>query len=328
VFPQSGEVTAIFSSARECEMWKDLQHWIVDMRWGKPASLVVDRVKELAPSGTIGVSNLRGTYHLGGTVPYEAWSEVLKGLPNVALQAQNTILDLARMVKGPEEVALLEKVTAANEAAIQVMWDTARPGVAEATVWSAMAAALVQATGEFPCRLSIATNREGNSTNTMACPYVIPPGGVMTEEIAARMAGYQAQSNHSFGIGQPMRPGYEKAMSIACDVYASLLAWIRPGKTIGDLVSEYRRLLEQHGCKATGVAVHTNGLGADRPRLGPSMGTPQDDLELVIEPGFTFTTKPSARLEDGSMAQLGDPLTVTETGARRLGKRPLAPKFV
>src|SRR5579885_1777472 len=31
IFPESGQVTAIFSSARECNMWQDLQRWITDM---------------------------------------------------------------------------------------------------------------------------------------------------------------------------------------------------------------------------------------------------------------------------------------------------------
>jgi len=233
------------------------------------------------------------------------------------------------MIKGPEEIAIIERVTEANEQAIEIMFETARPDVPEATVWTAMTCAMVRATGDMPARLSIAANRDANSSCAQPLPEKIPTGAVMHQEIAARLAGYQAQSNHSFSIGRPAPDGYAKAMSLAVEVFEALVDWIRPGRTIGELVDEYVRLGEARAAKSTGVVVHTNGLGADRPRLGPGVrmagaGSQSDD-GIVIQPGFTFTMKPTIRLDDGSNAQVGDPVTVTERGARRLGHRKLAP---
>ena len=70
------------------------------------------------------------------------------------------------------------------------------------------------------------------------------------------------------------------------------------------------------------MLIHTNGLGADRPRVGP--GAAAHDVDIVIEPGFTFTIKPQIDFK-GLPGQVGEPIAVERSGARRLGHRNLAP---
>lgn len=288
-----------------------------------------ERLRELSPSGVVGVTNLKGMYRYPeGTVSYEGWRAIQEALPRIRFEPNNDILDTARMVKGPEEVAVIEKEAAGNEAAIRTMFETARPGLPESTVWAAVVSTMIQATGDFPARLSIATNREANSTCGQACHYLIPAGGRMSQEICCRLQGYRAQSNHTFVIGGPVPDDYERAMRTAVEVYEGLLAWIRPGRTIGALLAEYQRLAAERDASVSSVVVHTNGLGSDRPRLGPGV-TPGDDDGIVIQPGFTFSIKPSVRMQStGMYAQVGDPLTVTPEGARRLGRRVLEPVVV
>ena len=335
IFPVEGNVTAIVGAERETKLWKYAQEWITDLRWGPGSKLVVDCLRELKPSGKVGVVNLKGGYrYKDGIIPYTTWATILAGLPNVNFVEENSILDLARMVKGPEEVATIEKIVTANEAAIKVMFETARPGVSESTVWLKMAQALMEATGEIPARLSIATNREAHDTNAMAWPAVIPAGGVMGQEISARLQGYQAQSNHLFCIGKPKSDDYRASMTVACEIYQDLVNWVKPGVTVGDVIAEGNRLTAKHRAIISGMLVHTTGLGGDRPRLGHDTrmdggASSISDDTLVIEPGFTFNLKPSIRLSpDGSLGRFGDPLTVTASGARRLGKRAVEPVFV
>jgi Xaa-Pro aminopeptidase len=335
IFPLEGKVTAIVNSEREIKFWKQAQDWISDLRWGVAPRLVVDCIRELSTSGKVAVVNLEGGYRFkDGTIPHTTWESIRTALPNIQFVAENYILDLARMVKGPEEVATIGKIVAANEAAIKVMFETARPGVLESTVWLKMVQALMDATGEIPARVSIATNREAHDTNGMAWPATIPSGGIMGQEISARLQGYQAQSNHLFCIGHPVPADYKAAMTISCEVYQSLVEWVKPGKTIGELVTEASRLTAAHRAIISGMLVHTNGLGGDRPRLGHDtrMDAGNDamsDTDIVIETGFTFNLKPSIRLTpEGNLGRFGDPVTVTEKGAKRLGKRAIEPVVV
>ena len=69
--------------------------------------------------------------------------------------------------------------------------------------------------------------------------------------------------------------------------------------------------------------MHARGLGDDGPAL---LG--DNDLErfskIQLQTGMTFILKPQVRPAEGKgRASLGDTVTVTESGARRLGKREL-----
>jgi hypothetical protein len=70
--------------------------------------------------------------------------------------------------------------------------------------------------------------------------------------------------------------------------------------------------------------MHTCGLGSDRPRVG--LGGQANSMDWVIESGWTFTIKTMFRVSATRVAaQVGEPVTVTDTGARRLGHRDLMP---
>jgi Xaa-Pro aminopeptidase len=130
------------------------------------------------------------------------------------------------------------------------------------------------------------------------------------------LQGYRAQSNHSILTGTKNADQYRAAMNVAIETYLHLVDWIKPGRTIGELLDEFVRFADSRGGKGGGVLIHTNGLGQDRPRLGP--GPTVKDHEIVIQPGFTFTIKTQIEMKQtGARAQVGDPLTVSDIGARR-----------
>jgi Xaa-Pro aminopeptidase len=327
VFPSSGEVTAIVSSEREMRMWVDNLLWPRDIRWGLFSELVPERVKELGlDQSRIGVTGLIHQYQRPeGVIPYETWRRITAALPEATFISANEVLEFSRVVKGPEEIAVIQRITDANEAAIARMMEVARPGVEEATVWIEMAEVLISHTADYPARLSFGSNgRPANASNTMALPIRMEDGGILSQEIDARLQGYRAQCNHSILIGTRNADEYREAMNVAIDVFLGLMDWVKPGKTIGGLLDEFVRLADARGADGTGVLIHTNGLGSDRPRLRPDPSA--QDRDMVIQPGFTFTIKPHVKMRStGASAQVGEPITVTEKGARRLGHRQLVP---
>lgn len=326
VFPGAGEVTAIMGTARDIKQWSQLSNWISDLRHGRESAVIaIERLKELGLKGSVvGVTDLSGCHrNPGGIFSYEDFRRIQEALPETRFVPNNDTLELARMVKGTEELEVIEHIVYANEKAIQAMFEVARPGVELAKVWLAVTTTMIQMTGDYPARVSIAADSAANTTIGLPIPEPIREGAVLSQELCARLQGYRAQCNHSFVVGRPCSEEYRRAMMAATEIYHALLEWIKPGRTIGDLVDEYERLASERRVSVSGVVVHTNGLGNDRPRVGPSVPKPEDRA-LVIEPGFTFTIKPAPKLTDsGQYAEVGDPLTVNETGARRLGKRKL-----
>jgi Xaa-Pro aminopeptidase len=325
VFPAAGEVTAIVASQREQRMWAAQLSWPEEIRWGEFSELVPDRIRELNLAGSrIGITGLRQQYRTPeGSIPFETWQRIVAALPGVTFVPANEVLEFARIVKGPEEIAVIQRITDANEAAIERMMELARPGVEEGELWIEMAKVLISHTADYPARLSLGSgSRTANAGNTMGLPIALEDGGVLSQEIDARLQGYRAQCNHSILTGRKNADRYREAMNIAIECFQGILEWVKPGETIGGLIDEFVRLAERRGAKGGGVLVHTNGLGADRPRVGP--GPAAHDCDIVIEPGFTFTIKPQIDF-NGIPAQIGEPITVSESGARRLGHRALTP---
>jgi len=327
VFPAEGEATAILSSERELRMWAANLSWPSDIRWGEFSKLVPDRLHELGfAKSRIGVTGLLAQYRMGeGTIPFETWRRITAALPEVSFVPANDVLEFSRIIKGQEEIAVIQRITDANEAAIARMMEIAKPGMEEAELWIEMAKVLIAHTADYPARLSLGSNNKtANASNSMGLPIAMEDGKVLCQEIDARLQGYRAQCNHSILIGGKNAEAYRAATNVAIECFQGIVEWVKPGKTIGGLIDEFVRLAEARGAKGGGVLVHTNGLGADRPRVGP--GQAMHDGNIVIEPGFTFTVKTQID-HKGTPALIGEPITVSETGARRLGHRKLEPSI-
>jgi Xaa-Pro dipeptidase len=101
---------------------------------------------------------------------------------------------------------------------------------------------------------------------------------------------------------------------------------MKPGVTFGSLFATYRETVEQRGKGKylwNHPMMHARGLGDDGPAL---LGN--QDLErfskMKLESGMVFILKPQVRAAQGKgRASIGDTVVVTESGARRLGKREL-----
>ena len=329
VFPQNGEVTAIVESERNRDFAMKGQDWIGDVRSGDPADLVVQRLRELELDGArVGLTQFQGHYRAPeGNIPYDVVRQLQEHLPKADLYGENEVLNRARMVRGDEEVAVIEQATAANEAAIRVMIDTARPGLRQQDVWFAMNDVLTRLAGSLPARLSVTFDGASNQSLGMPIPDRIRAGALCSQEICARFQGYRAQCNHTIQVGEGDPKDYATAMRATIDVFNEMLAWLRPGRTIDELCDHYVELCKGKGAEdRSGVMYHSNGLGNDYPRLGPrSRGS---DGAIVLQPNMTFTLKPVLRFPSGTATQYGDPVQITPNGARRLGKRVQEPVIV
>jgi Xaa-Pro aminopeptidase len=325
VLPLEGEATAILSSEREHRMWSRHLEWPSDLRWGSQIDLLIARLKELKAK-KVGVVGLKGVHHRpDGIIPYTSWLKVQAGLPDVEWTSASELLDRCRVVKDDEEIAVIQRITDADEAAIRRMVEVARPGVLEADLWLEISEVLTRATGDWPARLSLGSDDlPSNTSNTMALPVEIEDGSIVSQEIDARLQGYRGQCNHSILVGSRGADAYRDSMQRAIEVFEGLVGWLRPGVTVRQFLSEYEWAATRRRGVAGSVVMHTCGLGSDRPRVG--VGGQANSVDWVIEPGWTFTIKTHFRQVDTRIAtQVGEPVTVTASGARRLGHRHLAP---
>jgi Xaa-Pro aminopeptidase len=327
VFPREGEVTAfIFNRAA---WWKQAQRWVTDVRdgrnrWGQNA---IERINELGlQSGTIGISGLAGLFRAPeGIIPYTSVKAIQDSFPQAKIVNATEMMQEIRAIKSAEEVALLERSAEIVEKTIAAMVENANPGVSEKELYGAMVHAMLANGGELPTLFFLSAGPGISNSSFVPTDYRIQKGDRLINEIEAKYAGYAAQAVSPVVIGAA-DDEYQRMIDISRACFEAILHQMKPGVTFGWLFDIYRDTVERQGQGKylwNHPMMHARGLGDDGPAL---LG--DKDLErfskLELKAGMTFILKPQVRPKEGKgRASIGDTVTVTATGARRLGKREL-----
>jgi Xaa-Pro dipeptidase len=327
VFPHEGDVTAfIFNRAA---WWQKAQNWVTDVRdgrnrWGQNA---IERINELGlQKATIGVSGLAGLFRAPeGIIPYSSIKAIQDAFPQAKLVNATEMMQEIRAIKSAEEVALLEHSAAITEKTIDAMIENANPGVSEKELYGAMIHAMLANGGELPTLFFLSAGPGITNSSFVPTDYRIQKNDRLINEIEAKYAGYAAQAVAPAVIGSP-DDDFVKMIEMSCACFDAILNAMKPGVTFGTLFDLYRETVEQKGAGKylwSHPMMHARGLGDDGPAL---LG--DKDLErfskIQLQLGMTFILKPQVRPAQGKgRASLGDTVTVTENGARRLGKREL-----
>jgi Xaa-Pro dipeptidase len=327
VFPREGDVTAyIFNRAG---WWKQAQRWVDDVRdgrnrWGQNA---IERINELGlQKGTIGISGLAGLFRAPeGIIPYSSVKAMQDAFPNAKFVNATEMMQEIRSVKSAEEVSMLERSAAIIEKTIEAMVENAHPGVSEKELYGAMVHAMLANGGELPTLFFLSAGPGLTNSSFVPTDYRIQKDDRIIDEIEAKYGGYAAQAVCPVVIGTP-DDEYQRMIDISRACFDAILNKMKPGITFGSLFDIYRETVEQHGKGKylwNHPVMHARGLGDDGPAL---LG--DKDLErfskIDLQAGMVFILKPQVRAAQGKgRASIGDTVVVTETGARRLGKREL-----
>jgi Xaa-Pro aminopeptidase len=327
VFPHEGEVTAyIFNRAG---WWKEAQKWVADVRdgrnrWGQNA---IERINELGlQKGTIGISGLAGLFRApDGIIPYSSVKAIQDAFPQARIVNATEMMQEIRAVKSAEEVSMLERSAAIVEKTIETMVEHANPGVSEKELYGAMVHTMLANGGELPTLFFLSAGPGQSNSSFVPTDYRIKKGDRIIDEIEAKYGGYAAQAVCPVVIGKP-DDEYQKMIAISRACFDAILGAMKPGVTFRALFDVYKRTVEELGKGKylwNHPMMHARGLGDDGPAL---LG--DKDLErfskIELQTGMTFILKPQVRPAEGKgRASLGDTVTVTESGARRLGKREL-----
>lgn len=327
VFPAQGEVTSyVFNRAG---WWQKAQNWVADVRDGRNrwSQNAIERIKELAlEKGTIGISGLAGLVRAPeGIIPYSSVKAIQEAFPQAKLVNATEMMQEARAVKSAEEVSFLERSAAIIEKAIEAMVQTANPGVSEKELYATVLHAMLSNGGELPTLFFLSAGPGLTNSSFVPTDYIIQKGDQIVNEIEAKYGGYAAQAVSPMVVGKP-DAAYQAMVDVSRTCFDAVLAAMKPGVTFGTLFDTYTRTVEgadQGKYSWSHPMMHARGLGDDGPAL---MG--DKDIErfskIELKTGMTFILKPQVRPTQGKgRASIGDTVTVTETGARRLGKREL-----
>jgi Xaa-Pro dipeptidase len=332
VFSESGEVTAFVRGANEVEWWSIAQDWVTDIRasrrsWGEP---IAERMNELKlGQARIGVSGLSGLLRAPeGTVVSGMIEKLRKTFPKAQFENATELLQDARSLKGPEEVAWIERAADILDKVVEAILAKAKPGVMEnemvATIWHT----IIANGGDYPSMTHWGAGVDVPWASRIAPHRPLQAGDMINTELEAKYGGYIAQTVQAAGLGEIPRE-LKSAFDASVKVFDALVKYMKPGVTFRAVVTYYRRLVRESGHIPKGMLLHGRGIGEDRPQItgeveGDVYNSPTYlmHLDLPLVEGNVFVLKPGAMPADApDSIRCGDTVVINKEGARRLGKR-------
>jgi Xaa-Pro aminopeptidase len=336
IIPREGEVTLIVP---KIELnWARRRSWIPDVRhhveWSPGGDEVFGGLSLLEK--VLKEKNLaRGRLGLElGFVSARLLQMMTAQLPQVEFQEAAFTIDELRMIKSPEEIAVMRIGAQMAVAELEVELAALRPGVREHEVALKGRAEASRLAAEYliahphagmpldhPVNegLQIITSGERlDMVHALASTRVIEEGDVVLLDFC------RIPQLHNYRIGfsrnaalRPLSAQEQEMYEIVNRSYDAALGVLKPGVPAEqpDLVA--REMLERAGLADTFVHRTGRGVGlegVERPELGAGDKTP-------LAPGMVVTVEPSIYYQ-GFAVHVEDTYLITETGYELLTKTP------
>jgi Xaa-Pro dipeptidase len=252
--------------------------------------------------------------------------ELGRALPGAELDDGDSLMQRARLVKLPEEIALMEEASAIAEALTETAIAAVAPGVRETEVAGEAMRTLYRLGGEMAHLATpfVASGEHMSPPTRLSTDKIIREGDLVFIDIGAMWNGYFSDMGRTVICGRPSRRQQEVYTAVHAALMAGTAA-LRPGNTNDDVADVIHGVADDHGLAEHFISLfigHGLGAGANEPPyVGESLpGAPTVELEI----GMTFALEPliwvegvrgggGVRLEDTIMVDAGGGRTLTRT---------------
>src|SRR5262245_33296364 len=227
----------------------------------------------------------------------------------------------ARMIKLPDEIALMKRSCAVAESALRQMEQAIRPGISENELLAIFWHRVLASGGEHCFTRLIVSGQKTNPWLQEADDKKVATGELVA--IDTDMTGpeaYVADFSRTFLCGETASAEQKEAYRVAHDFVRGCIALIRPGLAYSDFVARCPVLPPEYRQQAYGVIVHGIGTDDESPNI-PLPGDPytempegefQENMVVAVE---CYTGMVGARdgvkLEDEVWVAAGGPVVLS-----------------
>jgi Xaa-Pro dipeptidase len=265
---------------------------------------------DLARTVSVGLSLLGGAL-------VDRIASALGALPK---PADELARDLARL-RTPDELATVERATWIAERGYERLLEYARPGIREFELAAELYCFMKKLGAEDNFLLMSASQH--NLAVRAAGERVLDVGDIILSELTPCYRGQFAQICRTTVIGEP-RPVIGEKFAILQDAMGAGLAAGRAGATVADVTRAINGVIARAGygdyCRPPYMRVRGHGLGITSDRPGDIV----DTNTRVLESGMIFVMHPNQYIPESGYLMCGEPVVVTDSGARSLSARPAA----
>ncbi|MGE4248731.1 MAG: M24 family metallopeptidase [Parvibaculaceae bacterium] len=219
------------------------------------------------------------------------------------------VLWQVRSIKSEREIAYLREIGGITGRAYEHMLAAARPGIRESEVHAALVASLVAQGADSPRYGAIHSGpgnyrRIGGPTDRR-----LAPGDLLWADTGVSRKGYWADYTRTLSIGRPSQE-HQRLYAVAHEACQAMLAAVRPGLPIAELMRVCRRIFAREGLELGAATRVGHGIGADLAEP-PSV---VDANETPLAVGMTLAIEPAVARDDGFLG-VEENFVVTAKGA-------------
>jgi Xaa-Pro aminopeptidase len=243
---------------------------------------------------------------------------IASALGDLPKAADELARDLAR-VRTPEELQVAERAVWIAERGYERLLEYARPGIREFELAAELYCFMKKLGAEDNFLLLSASQH--NLAVRAAGERVLDVGDIILSEITPCYRGQFVQICRTTVIGEP-RPAIREKFAILQDAMGEGLTAGRAGATVAEVTRAINGVIQKAGygdyCRPPYMRVRGHGLGITSDRPGDIV----DSNTRVLESGMMFVMHPNQYIPESGYLMCGEPVVVTESGARALSARP------
>lgn len=317
--------------------------WIPDVRAGQQTTsdiiaTLADRGYDKASIGVVGFGETRPRV-ISETVPFRQFSEISAAFPRARFVDAGWLVEQVRMIKSPEEIALLRKSAELTKAMAAALVESARPGVPEYEIYANMLHASLSRGGEEEMIwMSSGQKPPPHGKRPPSAVRKLEQGDIVVVEYHARYKGYLTGAELSVSLGEPSSK-YQEIYRICVASQKAGIAEMRPGNPFSAAVKGFRAPIIEAGFGSVECGLHGHGLASPEfpsTMYGGEAGSWSDHAyaripSIDFAPNMVLATASDVydpQWDKATGLMLGRTILITEEGPEEMTGLPLDPEMI
>ncbi len=235
------------------------------------------------------------------------------------------VMELARVIKGPDEIKAMRCSVASTEICMGLMQAVTEPGLSENDIWSVMHAENIRRGGEWiECRI-LSSGPRTNPWFQESGPRIVQAGELLAYDTdLVGPYGICADLSRTYLIGDVAPTTEQKRLyRVAHDHIQENMRLLGPGVTAYDITEKGHRLPKEFREGRYGVMMHGVGLCDEYPCVRYPEDVEHHGYDLVFEPGMALCVEAYVGAQGGKEGvKLEDQVIITEDGFENITRFP------
>lgn len=244
--------------------------------------------------------------------------ERLRAATSAEWVATENLVERARRVKTPEEVARIRAAAALADRGLAWLLPRIRPGVRERDLALELEFWLRREGAEGAAfDFIVASGPRGALPHGVASERAIESGELVTLDFGAVVGGYHSDMTRTVAVGE-VNGEMRRVFDVVLEALEAALEAARPGVAARDLDAVARRVIEAAGYGPQFVHSLGHGVGLEI-HEAPFLNARSQEL---LEPGMVITLEPGVYLPGRGGVRIEELAVVTEDGLELLSQSP------